>query len=59
LDYSQLSDPQLLAEAGRVLDELELELEPLSLARRAELGQAYDAIGEEYHRRCAPYRAGQ
>jgi hypothetical protein len=57
LDYSQLSDPQLLAEAGRVLDELELE--PLSLARRAELGQAYDAIGEEYHRRCAPYRAGQ
>jgi hypothetical protein len=57
LDYSQLSDPQLLAEAGRVLDELELE--PLSLARRAELGRAYDAIGEEYHRRCAPYRAGQ
>jgi hypothetical protein len=57
LDYSQLSDPQLLAEAGRVLDELERE--PLSLARRAELGQAYDAIGEEYHRRCAPYRAGQ
>jgi hypothetical protein len=57
MDYSQLSDPQLLAEAGRVLDELERE--PLSLARRAELGQAYDAIGEEYHRRCAPYRAGQ
>jgi hypothetical protein len=57
MDYSQLSDPQLLAEAGRVLDELERE--PLSLARRVELGQAYDAIGEEYHRRCAPHRAAQ
>lgn len=57
MDYTDLSDPQLLAEAGRVLDELERE--PLSLARRAELDQAYDAIGAEYRRRCVPHRAGQ
>jgi hypothetical protein len=57
MDYSQLTDPQLLAEAERIRDELERG--PLTLAGRAELGKAYDAIGDEYDRRCAPYAAGQ
>lgn len=57
MDYSRLSDPQLLAEAERVRDALESG--PLTLARRVELGNAYDAISDEYDRRCAPYAAGQ
>ena len=57
MDYSQLSDPQLLAEAERIRGQLERG--PLTLARRDELGKAYDAIGDEYGRRCAPYAAGQ
>lgn len=56
MDYSQLSDPQLLAEAERIRDQLERG--PVTLASRVELGKAYDAIGEEYDRRCVPY-AGQ
>lgn len=57
MDYSQLSDPQLPAEAERIRDELEGR--PLTLASRVELGNAYDAISDEYDRRCAPYAAGQ
>jgi hypothetical protein len=57
MDYSQLSDPELLTEAERLRDELERM--PLTLARRVDLGNAYDAIGAEYDRRCAPHTAGQ
>jgi hypothetical protein len=57
VNYSQLSDPQLLAEAEHIRDELECG--PLTLASRVELGNAYDAISDEYDRRCAPYAAGQ
>jgi hypothetical protein len=57
MDYSQLSDPQLLAEAERIRGELDQG--PLTLANRVELGKVYDAIGAEYERRCAPYEAGQ
>lgn len=57
MDYSQLSDPQLLAEAERIRGELESG--PVTLASRVELGNAYDAISDEYDRRCAPYAAGQ
>jgi hypothetical protein len=57
MDYSQLSDPQLLAEAERIRGELESG--PMTLASRVELGNAYNAISDEYDRRCAPYAAGQ
>jgi hypothetical protein len=57
MDYSQLSDPELLTEAERLRDELERM--PLTLARRVDLGNAYDAIGTEYDRRCALHTAGQ
>ncbi len=57
MDYSQLSDPQLLAEAERIHDELESGC--LTLANRVELGNAYDALSDEYDRRCAPHVAGQ
>ena len=57
MDYSQLSDPQLLAEAERIRNELEGGR--LTLASRVELGNAYDAISDEYDRRRAPYAAGQ
>ena len=57
MDYSQLPDPQLLAEAERIRDQLERG--PLTLASRVQLGKAYDAIGDEYDRRRAAYAAGQ
>jgi hypothetical protein len=57
MDYSQLSDPQLLAEAERIRGELEQGM--LTLANRDELGMVYDALSEEYERRCAPHAAGQ
>jgi hypothetical protein len=57
VDYSQLSDPQLLAEAERVRSELEQGLP--TMANRVELGKAYDDISEEYNRRCASHTAGQ
>ena len=57
MEYSQLSDPQLLAEAERIRGELESG--SLTLASRVELGNAYDAVSNEYDRRCAPYAAGQ
>jgi hypothetical protein len=56
-DPKKLSDPELLAESERVRDELEHGL--LTSASRAELGKQYDALGDEYDRRCAPYAAGQ
>jgi hypothetical protein len=56
-NLTNLTDPELLAESERVRGELERV--PLTPARRAELGRQYDAIGEEYDRRRAPYAAGQ
>jgi hypothetical protein len=56
MDYSQLSDPELLAEAERIRGELEHV--PLTLAKRVELGSAYGAVGEEYDRRRAPRMDG-
>jgi hypothetical protein len=57
MDYRQLSDPELLAEAERVRGELERL--PMTLANRVELGNSYDAIGAEYERRCRPHAVGQ
>lgn len=54
MDYGDLSDPQLLAEAERVRGELEAGV--TTLANRVALGKEYDAISEEYERRCAPLR---
>lgn len=56
-DYSRLSDSELIAETARI--RAELEHVPQTAASREELGQLYDALGEESDLRVSALRTGR